>query len=602
MASLLDDIAVLHHEDAVRIPNRGEAVRYDKAGPAPHQVIHRLLDPHLGPGVDRTGRLVEDQDFGIGQDGSRNGQQLLLSLGDIARFLVEFHVVAVRQRLDEVVHMRGLGSGDDLLVGRVEAAVPDVLPDGAVEQPGILQHHAEHLPELAAVEIADIVSVHQDSTRIDIVEPHKQLDHGGLAGAGRADNGDFLPGLHVGSKIVDDDFIRVVAEADMLEIHLTLQAVDRDRMLHRDILFGLLEEFEHPLAGRRCGLEQIGHLRHLRERLGEHADILHEGHDGLHADPAPDDQPASQHRHHDISEVADELHHRLHHPRQELGFPGGFVQRLIGFVEAADRLFLMIEGLDDTMPAVHLFHLSVDMSQIFLLGFEVFLGMLDDEADAEHRNRQDAQRRQGQLPADGQHHHQYADHLGDGGDELGNALVEALAQGIHVVGDAGEHLAVGLGIVVFHGQTVDLLGDLPPQVVGHLLGHAGHQNTLNDRQSGTEQIHAQQDEQDFAHVHKVDAAARHPRHHLHHTVDDGAVGLHQHLRAVDVQEHSAHGEDQHQDDRHFIAGDILDELAHGAAEVLGLFAAEMSGAVAHAARTHCGTFSVTHYANSSFDS
>ena len=47
--------------------------------------------------------------------------------------------MCIRDR-NKVVHMSGLSGRDDLLVGGVQAAVADVLHDGTVEQPGILQH------------------------------------------------------------------------------------------------------------------------------------------------------------------------------------------------------------------------------------------------------------------------------------------------------------------------------------------------------------------------------------------------------------------------------------------------------------------------------
>ncbi len=133
----------------------------------------------------------------VGQDGAGDGQQLHLPLRDVGGLLVEHHVVAIRQGADEVVHVGGLGGCDDLFVGGVRAAVADVLHDGAVEQPGILQHHAEHAAQVVARELLDVVPVHQDGAAVDIVEAHQQLDHGGLAGAGRADDGDLLPGFGV---------------------------------------------------------------------------------------------------------------------------------------------------------------------------------------------------------------------------------------------------------------------------------------------------------------------------------------------------------------------------------------------------------------------
>ena len=57
------------------------------------------------------------------------------------------------------------------------------------------------LAQVAAGEVADVVPIHQDRAAVDIVEAHQQLDHGGLAGAGRADDGDLAgPGCDAGAR------------------------------------------------------------------------------------------------------------------------------------------------------------------------------------------------------------------------------------------------------------------------------------------------------------------------------------------------------------------------------------------------------------------
>ena len=79
VGALLDNVAILHKEDEVGVSDSRETVGDDKAGPALHEVIHRLLDAHLGAGVDRARRFVENEDFRVGEDGACNGQQLLLA-------------------------------------------------------------------------------------------------------------------------------------------------------------------------------------------------------------------------------------------------------------------------------------------------------------------------------------------------------------------------------------------------------------------------------------------------------------------------------------------------------------------------------------------
>jgi hypothetical protein len=53
-------------------------------------------------------------------------------------------------------------------------------------------------------------------------------------------------------------------------------------------------------------------------------------------------------------------------------------------------------------------------------------------------------------------HDENADDGGRRSDHLGHALVEGHAHGVHVVGDAREHLAVGLPVEILERQPVDL--------------------------------------------------------------------------------------------------------------------------------------------------
>ena len=61
MGTLLDDLAVLHHQDHVGVPDGGEPVGNHEAGAIRAQRCHGTLHQHLGTRVDRAGRLVQDQ-------------------------------------------------------------------------------------------------------------------------------------------------------------------------------------------------------------------------------------------------------------------------------------------------------------------------------------------------------------------------------------------------------------------------------------------------------------------------------------------------------------------------------------------------------------
>ena len=66
----------------------------------------------LGARIDAARRLVQDQDARIGEDGARDGEQLALSLAQVAGPLRKGRIVPVRQAADELVGVGQLGRGN----------------------------------------------------------------------------------------------------------------------------------------------------------------------------------------------------------------------------------------------------------------------------------------------------------------------------------------------------------------------------------------------------------------------------------------------------------------------------------------------------------
>ena len=105
--------------------------------------LQRVLDFLLGVAVERGGRLVEQQDRRRLEDGAGDGDALLLAAGQLQPALADLGLVAVRRHADEVVDLREPRRLLDLGVGRLPAAVADVVADGVVEQHGVLRDHAD---------------------------------------------------------------------------------------------------------------------------------------------------------------------------------------------------------------------------------------------------------------------------------------------------------------------------------------------------------------------------------------------------------------------------------------------------------------------------
>ena len=80
MGALLDDMAVLHDEDDVRVPNRGETVCNDEACPPLHELVKRILHEQLCTGIDAGGRFIEDQHRRVAEHDTGDTEKLLLAL------------------------------------------------------------------------------------------------------------------------------------------------------------------------------------------------------------------------------------------------------------------------------------------------------------------------------------------------------------------------------------------------------------------------------------------------------------------------------------------------------------------------------------------
>ena len=123
VAAVLHDAAVVDHDDAVGEARGLEPVRdQDRRAPVRGDA-HRRLHLRFGLEVEVRGRLVEEQDRGIDQVGSRSERdELALTRRQRPAALAHPLQVATRQRSDEVVRADLARRGLDLGV----ASRPDV--------------------------------------------------------------------------------------------------------------------------------------------------------------------------------------------------------------------------------------------------------------------------------------------------------------------------------------------------------------------------------------------------------------------------------------------------------------------------------------------
>ena len=79
MAALLNNLALLHHSNAVCVLDGAEAVCYNNGGAPHHQPLQGILDQPLRLSIQSTGGLVQQQNPGVLQYGPGYGHPLLLT-------------------------------------------------------------------------------------------------------------------------------------------------------------------------------------------------------------------------------------------------------------------------------------------------------------------------------------------------------------------------------------------------------------------------------------------------------------------------------------------------------------------------------------------
>src|SRR5271170_2303940 len=98
------------------------------------QFRKRLLYVALRFRIERCGRLVEQDDRCVFDDGAGDGDALALPAGKLQALFADGRIVAGGKAHNEIVRVRRFRGGDDLGLGRADAAEANILADGSAEQ------------------------------------------------------------------------------------------------------------------------------------------------------------------------------------------------------------------------------------------------------------------------------------------------------------------------------------------------------------------------------------------------------------------------------------------------------------------------------------
>jgi hypothetical protein len=370
VAALLDDAALVHHHDPVRSPDRRKAVGDDQRGTGGHQPVERILDQPLAFGIQRRGGFVEQQNRRVAQQGAGDGHALALTAGKARAVLAEESIQALRQVAQESFGIGGTGSLPDRLVRGVPIAVAQVVARRGGEQHALLRDERKAAAHIGGIGRGERHAVQLDGAGLRIVEPLGQLEQGGLAGAGGADDGNGLAWLDGQREVVQRGLLGPgrVAEGDMLERQLAASRRQGHRARGRGDSGLFMEQFVEPARRARAAHQIAVDLGQRAEGARHQGAGDHEGRDRAAGDRARRHaQRAAPHQQGQRAE--DQEHDHCGHDRADADPPLG---RGEGPLDCGGEAFglamLLVEGLDDLARPQHFGDQRADLGHAVLAG------------------------------------------------------------------------------------------------------------------------------------------------------------------------------------------------------------------------------------------
>ena len=477
MGAAAHDLPVLHHKDAVGVQNRAHPLGHDEHGGVPDALPQAGAQGAVGLHVQGREAVVKKVNLRLPDNRPGNGHPLALAAGKIGAALGDFGVVALRLLLDELVGAGDIGGLPPRLLAAVLFAKAQVGGHVPREKDVFLGDVADELPQVFQLVLPDVHAVYVDVAHGGVVDAGDQLEDGGLAAAGPADDGGHLAGAALEADVLQHRLVRPgVGKGDMVKNHAgpfgasagaAAAAVDR--------AFGVQHLSDALCTGVRHGEEHDDHGQ--QDNGGQnHADILAVGHQGAYVHLAGGHIPGT-HPHdggggHPEDDL-DDWHQQSRHPPREDGGGGQFA---VGLGKALHLPVLPVEGADYPHPFQRLEEKLVQPVDLAAQRHRVAGHQQDDDPRAQNEGGDSQVQHRAQLaPCQGRedqpcHRHQR------GGDPQPQQQREKHLDVGHV-GSAAGHQAGGAEPLHFSGgKALNLMEDLVPQIGSKASGHPGRED------------------------------------------------------------------------------------------------------------------------------
>ncbi len=480
--------------------DRTEPVRHDETGPARDEPEQRPLQPLLGQRIDRTGRLIEDEQPRVGQQRAGEADELALSGRQTRAPLADLGVQAARQCIQNIDTIEPCRCLAHVRLGGPGAAQPDVVEHRAAEQMVRLLHHAGLPVQGTAGQRADLAPVDVDSAAGGQMKLGHQVDDRALATAGVSHEGDRAPGRRGEAHVAQHEPARVVGERDVAELDrharrrsdrpagARIGQVDRGGVV-LPVRLGV-EQPEHPLRPRHRDQSLVVLVADDLDRREEHVGEEEKLNEVAHLHVAVERPPAAEHEQNGDEELAVQLeqrHEDRRGARQGDVVPGVIVEQT---AEQTRVRLLPHKTLRDAHAVDRLGQRRRHPAEAFLRGAGI-LAQLDPEVPVERpEDRGQCDHDEEHHPVAPRHDHGREEHLAGLNAAHEQHVLDADPERLHVGGDAAQdapeldtveerhrHALDVRKEVVAQGvnhRLADLLG-VPLAEVKHAVGHGGEQ-------------------------------------------------------------------------------------------------------------------------------
>ena len=440
--------------------------------------LQRGADLRVRLGVDGGERIVKNHDGRVLRQHPGNRGPLLLPAGERHAPLAHKGVVALGKALDRLVEAGGAGGLPDRLHGHLLVRDGDVFPQGTGEEIGLLQDHADILPQPRGLDVADIGAADEDApaTLGKLIELVEQQHHRGFAAAGAAEDAERRAGFHGKADVAQDLRTAVVGKAHVLEANIPVHGGTQGQALL------LLLLAAHDIGDAVHRHARLAHLRdHAAEhahRPGHHRAVGQESDVGAGEHLPPDAVDRAEHDHEQDLHTGE---HVAHAP--ELGQRLGELHPEAGVIlvlpkEAVPLAALGPEGAHDPHAGQVLLRHGGEDALVFV-GLEEGFADLAVEMEGAHDDVGHGQHGdQRQLPAHGEHEAQRQSQQDHDADDVGHLLGHKVLHRVDVRGAALDDVAGVVLHVPGEGQALDVGKKAVPHGLDQCLGGLGLGNVV----------------------------------------------------------------------------------------------------------------------------